>query len=228
MRYLSGAPHPACMRWARGGLMFTPEMGNAPDLRGVTWAADNGCYTAGARFSEARWLAFLDRWRGQGRCLFAVLPDVPFDHDATLTRSLPYVERVRQLGYRPALAVQNGADVAHVPWEALDAVFIAGTKEFKTSPTAWLICREAKRRRLHVHIARRNSKRAMQAAYDMGADSIDGTFLKYAPDTNWQRMQRWFREFCPHADVELAWGNDPRFLRCRDCGADVWRLGGVA
>lgn len=228
MRYLSGSPYPACMRWARGGLMFTPEMGNTPDLTGVTWAADNGCYTAGDRFSADRWLAFLARWRGQGRCLFAVLPDVPFDHDATLARSLPYVEPVRALGYRPALAIQNGASVAHIPWEQIDAVFIAGDKPFKTSATAWLVCREAKRQRKHIHIARRNSQRAMQAAYDMGADTIDGTFLKFAPDHNWLRLQRWFTAFCPHAATELTWGNDPRFLRCRDCGADLWRIAETA
>ena len=228
MRYLSGSPYAPCMAWERGGAMFTPEMGNRLDLRGVTWAADNGCYTAGARFSADRWLTFLKRWRGQGDCLFAVLPDVPFDHDATLARSLPYVEPVRQLGYPVAFAIQNGASVAHIPWETIDAVFIAGDKRFKTGLTAWEVCREAKRLGKHVHIARRNSRRAMQAAHDMGADTIDGTFLKYAPDYNWLRLQRWFQQFCPHAATVMIWGNDTRFLRCRDCGADVWRLGKVA
>ena len=224
MRFLSGVPYPAALRWEHGGLMFTPEMGNRLTLDGVTWAADNGCYTAGDRFSPERWLAFLTQWRGHGRCLFAVLPDVPFDHDATLARSKPYVDAVRQLGYPVALAIQNGASVAHIPWETLDAVFIAGDKPFKTSTTAWEVCRAARRLRKHIHIARRNSRRAMQAAYDMGADTIDGTFLKYAPDENWTRMQRWFAEFCPHAAAHLTWGNDPRFLRCPACGADVWRV----
>jgi hypothetical protein len=223
VRYLSGVPYADVMRWEQGGVMFTPEMGNRLDLSGVTWAADNGCYTSGARFDVGRWLAFLESWHGHGSCLFAVLPDVPFDHDATIKRSLPHVEAVRQLGYRPALAIQNGADVAHIPWETIEAVFIAGDKSFKTSTAAWMICREAKRRRLHVHIARRNSKRAMQAAYDMGADTIDGTFLKYAPDFNWQRMQRWFREFCPH-DKLTIWGDDPRFWRCRSCGCAIWKV----
>lgn len=228
MRYLSGCPYAPIMRWERGGVMYTPEMGNALDLAGVVWAADNGCYTAGARFSETRWLHFLDRWAGHGRCLFAVLPDVPFDHDATLTRSMPYVEQVRARGYPVALAIQNGATLGHVPWSELDAVFIAGSKAFKTSPTAWAICREATRRGLHIHIARRNSKRAMQAAYDMGAHTIDGTFLKYAPDYNWLRLQRWFTEFCPHTRQSCAWGVDTRFMRCEDCGRDVWTIGGVA
>lgn len=224
MRYLSGVPYAPVMRWERGGLMFTPEMGNRLDLTGVTWAADNGCYTAGDRFDAGRWLAFLEAWQGQGHCLFAVLPDVPFDHDATLARSLPYVDAVRQLGYRPALAIQNGATVGHVPWEAIDAVFIAGDKPFKTGTTAWEVCRAARRMGKHIHIARHNSQRAMQAAYDMGADTIDGTFLRWAPDQNWQRMQRWFERFCEHTAARPIWGNDVRFLRCQDCGRDVWKI----
>ena len=224
MRYLSGVPYAAVMRWDKGGVMFTPEMGNKLNLSGVTWAADNGCYTAGDRFDAGRWLTFLERWRGQGICLFAVLPDVPFDHDATLARSLPQIDTVRQLGYRPALAIQNGASVAHIPWEAIDAVFIAGDKSFKTSTTAWEVCRAAKRLHKHIHIARRNSKRAMQAAYDMGADTIDGTFLRWAPDQNWQRMQRWFTEFCSHDELAPAWADDPRFWRCVQCHREVWHV----
>lgn len=230
MRYLSGAPYLACIAWKFGGFMAQPGHSNTPaTCAEAVWAADNGCYTMGDHFDDRVWL----RWLAQrqefiaqrGRCLFAVLPDVPFDHDATLARSLPYVMRVRALGYPVALAIQNGASVGHVPWDDLDAVFIAGDKAFKTSATAWAICREAQRRGLHVHIARRNSKRAMQAAYDMGADSVDGTFLAFAPDHNWERMQRWFAEFCRHDEV-LHWADDTRFGRCVTCGADVWRVVG--
>lgn len=224
MRYLSGAPYRPCLEWEYGGFMAQPNHGNRPaTVDGVTWAADNGCYTSGYRFDDRRWLRWLAARSGRGRCLFAVLPDVPFDHDATLARSLPYLERVRGLGYPVALAIQNGVSVGHVPWDDLDAVFIAGDKAFKSSAIAWAICREARRRQLHVHIARRNSKKAMQSAYDMGADSIDGTHLAFAPDANWERTLRWFREFCPHDEVR-HWADDRRFGRCVKCGADVWRV----
>lgn len=231
MRYLSGAPYHDCMAWEYGGFMAQPGHSNKPaTCEGAVWAADNGCYTMGDRFDDRVWLRWLAQRqpfiRERGRCLFAVLPDVPFDHQATLARSLPYAERVRALGYHPALAIQNGATVASVPWSELDAgdaVFIAGDKPFKTSIAAWLICREAKRRGLHVHIARRNSRKAMQAAYDMGADTVDGTFLAFAPDHNFARMQQWFDKFCRHAEVR-GWGEDARFGRCAKCGADVWRI----
>ena len=52
MIYLSGVVYPAIMRYRCGGLMLTPEMGNVPCLDRVVWAADNGCYTAGDRFSS--------------------------------------------------------------------------------------------------------------------------------------------------------------------------------
>lgn len=222
MRYLSGVPYAPIMRWEHGGVMFTPEMGNRLDLRDVTWAADNGCYTAGDKFSPDRWLAFLERWRGQGHCLFAVLPDVPFNHDATLVRSLPYVDAVRQFGYPVALAIQNGATLASIPWQSIDAVFIAGDVAFKTSQTARRIALHAKARGLHVHIARRNSGKAVQGAYDMQADTVDGTYLAFGPDKNWPRVQRWFAQLCPHAQL-IHWGGDPRFGHCPTCGHDVWR-----
>ena len=221
MRYLSGVPYAPALRWQYGGLMLTPEMGNTPDLAGVTWAADNGCYTAGERFTAPRWLTFLRRWAGHGACAFAVAPDVPFDAAATWERSAPYLPQIRALGYRAALAVQNG--ITAIDWPAIDAVFIAGTKEFKTSRTAWEVCREAQRRGKWVHIARRNSWRAVQAAYDMGADSVDGTFLRFAPDHNWLRMQSWFERLCPHTQLAY-WGTDRRFGKCCDCGRDIWRL----
>lgn len=203
MIYLSGAVRPEIMHWQHGGLMLTPEMGNAPRLDGVLWAADNGCYTAGDRFSAIRWLGFLRRWQGEGTCLFAVAPDVPFDMDATLERSLPYLPVIRSLGYPAALAIQNGVERVTLPWDELDAVFIAGDKAFKTCRIARAICEEARARGKHIHIARRNSYKALQEAQGMGAGSCDGTFLKFGPDKNWPRLQWWFTQLKPHTQMEL-------------------------
>ena len=185
--------------------MFTPEMWNDLDLSGIVWAADNGCYTAGERFNPVRWLQFLGHWQGQGRCLFAVAPDVPFDMEATWQRSAPYLPAIRELGYPAALAIQNGVRAEWLDWTSFDAVFIAGDKPFKTSAVAYEIIQEARARGKHVHIARRNSLKALQEAYDLGADSVDGTFLRFAPDHNWQRMQAWFRRLNRY-DVDLWTG----------------------
>jgi len=238
------------MRWRHGGFMFGPAHGNVSvPLDETVWAADNGCFTQGASFSVERWLAYLERWRAyRATCLFAVLPDVPFDHDATVARSLPHARAVRELGYTPALAIQEGATVQNVPWESgIGAVFIAGgkprpaptplwgdipqerakaTRAFKTGPTAWAICREARRRGLHVHVARCNSRRSVQAAHDMGADTVDGTMLAFAPDQNARRMERWFEKLCahPYERRAIVAGGDPRFSVCRDCRREVYEL----
>lgn len=247
LRYLSGAPYAPALRWAHGGFMFGPAHGNARvPLGEIVWAADNGCFTKGASFRVEEWLAYLDRWRDyRSTCLFAVLPDVPFDHHATVARSLPWVEAVRVRGYISALAIQEGATVRNVPWESgIGAVFIAGgkpqpqptplwgdipqergkaTRAFKTGPTAWAICREARRRGLRVHVARCNSRRAVQAAYDMGAHTVDGTMLAFAPDVNAGRMQRWFEKLCAHTpSARRGWGRDQRFAVCGGCGRQVW------
>lgn len=181
--------------------MFTPNMGNTPCLDGIVWAADNGCFSA--RFSERKWRAFLERWQGQGHCVFAVAPDVPFDMQGTLIRSLPYLSFIRNLGYPAALAIQNGAEQCMLPWDDFDAVFIAGDKAFKTGRIAREICEKARERGKYIHVARRNSARALQEAQGMGAASCDGTFLKYAPDANWARVQMWFANLQPHTQMEL-------------------------
>jgi hypothetical protein len=82
-------------------------------------------------------------------------------------------------------------------------VFIAGDKIFKTSRIAREVCDEAKAQGKHIHIARRNSYKALQEAQGMGADTCDGTFLKYAPDINWLRMQWWFTQLKPQTQMEL-------------------------
>jgi len=200
--------------------MLTPEMGNCPELDGVCWGADNGCYTAAERFSVERWLSFLEKWQGKGRCLFAVAPDVPFDMAATWERSKPFLPVIRELGYPAALAIQNGVDVHALDWDTFDAVFIAGTKAFKTGGDAYEVIRAAKRRGIFVHMARRNSYKAVQEAFDLGADSCDGTFLRFSPDFNWPRMQVWFDKLCLHTSVAY-FGNDRRFGRCHVCHRPV-------
>ncbi|HEU5346537.1 MAG TPA: hypothetical protein VFU60_19460 [Ktedonobacterales bacterium] len=234
-RYLSGAPYEPVMRWRHGGFMFGPAHGNistpARLLGEIMWAADNGCFAQRDSFSRDGFLRFLDRWaRYAATCLFVVAPDVPFDHAATLDTSLPYLAEIRARGYRPALAIQEGATPQNIPWQEIEAVFIAGgrpgpdgkaTRAFKTGQTARRIIVEALLRGKHVHIARCNSGTSVQAAYDMGASSVDGTFLAFAPDHNARRMERWFERLCAH-ERRVSWGADPRFSFCSSCERQLW------
>lgn len=232
-RYLSGAPYGPALHWRHGGFMFGPAHGNVSvPLSEIVWAADNGCFTQGASFSRDGFLRFLDRWSPYAAtCQFVVAPDAPFDHAATLERSLPYLPEIRARGFTPALAIQEGATPDTIPWEQIGAVFIAGgkprtpdgaaTRAFKTGQVARRILIEARLRGKLAHVARCNSGRATQAAYDMGADTVDGTFLAFAPDTNARRMERWFERMCAH-ERRVVWGADRRFSFCPECQRQFW------
>ena len=235
-RYLSGAPYEPALRWRHGGFMFGPAHGNVATptrlLGEIAWAADNGCFSQGSSFSRDGFLRFLDRWSAYApTCLFVVAPDVPFDHAATLEQSAPFLSEIRARGYRAALAIQEGATPGSIPWAEIDAVFIAGgkprtpdgkaTRGFKTSQVARRIVIEARQRGKHAHVARCNSGRAVQAAYDMGAESVDGTFLAYAPDHNARRMESWFERLCAHKR-RVAWDADERFSVCLSCQRQLW------
>ena len=237
-RYLSGAPYEPALRWRHGGFMFGPAHGNVATptrlLGEIAWAADNGCFSMRAQgdaFSRDGFLRFLDRWSAYApTCLF-VAPDVPFDHAATLEQSAPFLSEIRARGYRAALAIQEGATPGGIPWAEIDAVFIAGgkprtpdgkpTRGFKTSQVARRIVIEARLRGKQVRVARCNSGRAAQAAYDMGAQSVDGTFLAYAPDHNARRMEGWFERLCAH-ERRVSWGADERFSVCANSQRRMW------
>ena len=234
-RYLSGAPYEPVLRWRHGGFMFGPAHGNVSvPLDEIVWAADNGCFSLRAQgdaFSRDGFLRFLDRWAAYAAtCLFVVAPDVPFNHDATVERSTPYFAEIRSRGFVPALAIQEGATHQNIPWGEIGCVFIAGgkpgkdgkaTRAFKTSQIARRIVIEARLRDKLAHTGRCNSGASVQAAYDMGVTSADGTFLAFAPDFNARRVERWFERLCAH-ERRVTWGADRRFSYCPSCQRQLW------
>ena len=134
------------------GCMTTPAQGNViPD--GAEYACDNGkfgCDGKGRNWpGTRRWWEWLqntvDRY-GPDRCLWALAPDVPFDADATLAESLPWLARIRELGVPAAFAAQNGSEHGLIPWDDLDVLFLAGDTEWKTGPIAERLARVAKTR----------------------------------------------------------------------------------
>lgn len=175
-----------------GGLaqICTPNEGRAP-LPGVTWAADNGCFSKNY-VGDTRWLAWLAAHRVHAdRCLFATAPDVVGDAVATLARSAPHLPTIRALGYRAALAAQDGLENLAVPWDAFDVLFIGGSTEWKLGAAAAHLVTEAKARGKHVHMGRVNSRRRWSYAEHIGCDSVDGTFLAFGPDANLRRLTGW-------------------------------------
>ena len=105
MRYYATASGPRvreAMRDGQLGHIATPASGHRLQA-GVAWCADNGAFT-GAYPGDDKYLAWLSaRTAHVARCAFAAAPDVVADGAATLTRSLPMLERIRALGYPAAL-----------------------------------------------------------------------------------------------------------------------------
>jgi hypothetical protein len=89
---------------------------------------------------------------------------------------------------KPAFVIQNGATPDEVPFDQAEAIFIGGSTEWKLSEAAREIVVEAKHRGLWVHMGRVNSVRRLQIASEWGCDSVDGTYLAFAPDTNAHKL----------------------------------------
>lgn len=181
------------MAAGRLGWMNTPAQGNRLPPRQI-WAADNGRFGSGWPGHE-RWLRWLgDHAHLASTCLFAVAPDVPMDAKATLAESLPWLPRIRTLGYPAAFAAQDGSENLPMPWDEFDVLFIAGSTEWKLGPAARQLVAEAKRRGKHVHMGRVNSLKRLRYAAAIGCDSADGTYVAYAPDMNLHTCVGWVEQ----------------------------------
>lgn len=191
MDYFSGAVRESVMvAHPNLGLMLTPMMGNNPGLTRVKWCADTGCFSQPQRHSNERYLDWLDR-KPRETNVFATAPDVLADAAATWERSKKMLPQIRELGFNAALVAQDGIEDLWVSWESFDAVFVGGSTEWKLGPNAWAFCLEAKRHGKHVHWGRVNSLRRMWRARKAHADSVDGTYITYAPDLLLPRVCRW-------------------------------------
>lgn len=173
------------------GYIDTPRQGNKRPP-GVAWCADNGAFSD--KFVEADWWAFLQaNAYAADDCVFAVAPDVVGDARATLDRSLPWLPRIRELGYRAAFVAQDGLQGIEIPWGEFDVLFIGGSTEWKLGLHARLIATEAKRRGKGLHMGRVNSERRFRYAKSIGCDSVDGTYLTFGPDINLPTVLAWGR-----------------------------------
>lgn len=191
------------------GYIDTPAQGNRRPA-GVVWCADNGCFGKGYP-GDLKWLAWLEKNAEDAcTCLFATAPDVVGDASATLERSVPFLPTIRALGYPAALVAQDGLEDLDVPWDEFDVLFIGGSTEWKLGSAARALVRQAKVRGQHVHMGRVNSARRYRYAYEIGCDSVDGTFLTYGPNVllpellSWGRIENQLSLFSGHYPTERA------------------------
>jgi hypothetical protein len=186
--YLATASGPkVCDAIAAGrlGQLVTPEAGNRV-VAGARWALDNGCYSS--RWTPERWGRALDRHAATPGCLWATVPDVVGDAEATDTLWRRWWPAPMRRGYAAAWVAQDGC--RWLP-AGPKAVFLGGTTEWKLGPHARAVVRVAKARGMWVHMGRVNSLRRLRYAHAIGCDSVDGTYLAYAPDRNLPRLLGW-------------------------------------
>jgi hypothetical protein len=147
---------------------------------GFLWAADNDAFNG---FDPVAYQRMLDELEGVPGCLFVTCPDMVGDADATFRLFLGWAQRVLRTGQPLGYVAQDGASTAAIPWDALSALFIGGSTEWKLSIEAETLVREAKHRGKWVHMGRVNSARRLKVAKSWGVDSIDGTQLSWFTDT---------------------------------------------
>jgi hypothetical protein len=204
MIYLSGKPDERRMAGqAQCGFLLSPRNAYVSLTRRCIWAADSDCFKAPEAFDSDRYLTWLERCE-RSRCLFAAAPDRLADAQATLEVAGAVLPRIRALGYRAALVAQDGLQALAVPWADFDALFIGGTTAWKLSRHAWALCGEAQARGKWVHMGRVNSFRRLDLADWWGCGSVDGTYLKWAPDKNKVRLEQWFKRLYLQPKLPLA------------------------
>ena len=183
------------------GHLLTPNNRNSVasiQKTGLPYAADNGAFSG---FDPVRFRRFLTRIAGQPRCLFVVCPDVVGDARATLALFGEWVLEVRLAGHPVAFVGQDGAEDLVLSWDDFDAWFVGGSTKWKLSQASADLAAEARQRGKWVHVGRVNSLRRLRAAYDMGADSCDGSSPSRYGDKYIGNFVRWLA--CIHCQRTL-------------------------
>ena len=145
------------------------------------WALDNGAYKAytdNTDFDENKFLKTLYEKLPISEMLpdFIVVPDKVGAGVDSLTFSLKWIKKLKDLDYNWYLAVQDGMSIEVVEKELhkFDGIFVGGTVKWKIKTgEEWV--RLAHDHKLPCHIGRVGVFKRIVWAKRIGADSIDST-----------------------------------------------------
>lgn len=153
---------------------------------------DNHCFSK-EEFTEKNFFKFLKRVDYMKNDIkWVVIPDVVGDALKTLEMFLYYNNKVKELGWRTAFVAQDGIEMLPIPWGEFDTMFVGGSTVFKYSAVVREIIKECNKRRVWCHIGRINSKKKFLYFKELGADSADGTTLKFGPAKNLPGILEWY------------------------------------
>lgn len=164
------------------GQLLTPRTWKLNQIveYGLTWAGDNDCFKG--KFNTDKFLDWLEVAKPyQDRCLFISCPDVVCDPVTTCRQFSAWHPVIKNLGYKPALVLQDGIQSNQIDWENLSTVFVGGSTEWKLSQDVIKLLVEAGERGKWRHIGRINSLQRMNHFWNY-ADSFDGTDYVYHPE----------------------------------------------
>lgn len=147
-----------------------------------SFAIDNGAFTS---FNSAAFERLLERYQERRKqCRFVALPDVVGSARRTLEAFAHWRPKVSD--WKVALVAQDGQERLPIPWDAIDAIFIGGTTDWKLSHHAARIIQAGKICGKWVHVGRVNTATRFAHFVRLGVDSIDGSGLsRYS----WMRKQ---------------------------------------
>ena len=158
------------------GCLTSPRHADYPAaayfVYGSVWAADNDCFIG---FDPPAYMRMLQRYQNIPGCVFVTAPDVVANARATLERFVQWQPIIKAYDYPVAFVLQDGMGQYSMPWNAIDAVFIGGSTEFKLGQYAAGIVLEARSLGKWVHMGRVTTNRRMQYARMLGCNSVDGS-----------------------------------------------------
>lgn len=157
----------------RIGHMYSPG-GQCGPFSGIDFALDNDAWPAFKNNrirDQSAHLRMLEWAMMSGLpALFALVPDVVGDRDATLREWDAWSPRMKAMGFRLGFAAQDGMTFADVPDDDC-VVFIGGSTLWKDAAIKpW--CAQFPGR---VHVGRVNGWDRLVASWRAGAVSVDGT-----------------------------------------------------
>lgn len=156
------------------GVLIGPSYGKkVPIDPWMPFVLDNDAFTAWRDkkpWSVEAWREMISWVRMTGlKPLWAAVPDVVADRNATLANWERYADEIAALEWPTAFCVQDGMTPDDVPTNA-DVIFVGGTDRWKF-PNLKIWTDNFPR----VHCARVNSPEMIESCARLGCESIDGT-----------------------------------------------------
>lgn len=133
---------------------------------------------------------------------FIAAPDALKDPRLTRERFDAWEPIIHASNLPVAYVLQDGEH--EVPWDRVDALFVGGSTEYKLSSEVDQWIDAAKCHGKWVHIGRVNTKCRLRHFFDVGADSIDGTFFSKWPDVAFASALKWLRRLEQQPSLRFA------------------------